>query len=95
MADEYFYIAPDGQLFDRQVILKIIRSASYQLDNGARTELIIKPVGSAAAAVTHRWQGEGKFEGNTFKDDHRCTMVCARRGGEWQVILEHCSPNHE
>jgi len=38
MADEYVYIAPNGQLLNRQAILKIIQSASYQLDNGTRTE---------------------------------------------------------
>ena len=46
------------------------------------------------AVVVHRSQAEGRFEGKSFKADHRCTMLCVRRGGEWQVILEQCSPNN-
>ena len=95
MADEYVYIAPNGQMLDREAILKIIRSPSYHLDNGTRTEVIIKPVGEDAAVLVHRSQAEGRFEGNSFKDDHRCTMLCVRRGGEWRVILEQCSPNNQ
>ncbi len=94
MADEYVFIAPNGQMLDRQAILKIIQSPSYHLDNGTRTEVIIKQVGEDAAVVVHRSQAEGSFEGTSFKDDHRCTMLCVRRGGEWRVILEQCSPNN-
>lgn len=92
MADEYVYIAPNGQIMDRQAILKIIRSPGYHLDNATRTEVTIKPVGQDAAVVVHRSQAEGQFEGKSFKDDHRCTMLCVRRGGEWRVTLEQCSP---
>ena len=95
MADEYVYIAPNGQLLDRQTILNIIRSASYRLDRSTRTEVIIKPVGSDSAAVVFRSLAEGAYEGKSFKDDHRCTMLCARRGPEWQIALEHCSPNNQ
>ena len=94
MADEYLYIAPNGQMFDRQAILKIIRSPSYHLDKGTRTEVIIKPVANDVAVVVHRSQAEGSLEGKSFKDDHRCSMLCVRRGGQWRVILEQCSPNN-
>jgi hypothetical protein len=95
MADEYMYIAPNGQMLDRQAILKIIRSPGYHLDNGTRTEVIIKPVGEDAAVVMHRSQAEGRFEGKSFKDDYRCTMLCIRHGDEWRVMLEQCSPNNQ
>lgn len=95
MGSEYVYIAPNGQVLERQVILEIIRSPSYRLYQGARTEVVVKPLGSDVAAVVHRWQGEGTFDGKSFKDDHRCTMVCARRNDQWQVVLEQCSPNSQ
>lgn len=95
MANEYVYITPNGQTLDRQAILDIIRSASYQLYSGARTEVVIKVLGNDSAAVVHRFQGEGTFDGKSFKDDHRCTTVCARRGSEWKVVLEHCSLNNQ
>ena len=94
MTAEYLYIAPNGQIMDRQAILGIIRSPGYHLDKGTRTEVIIKPVGADTAVIVHRSQAEGGFEGKSFKDDHRCTMLCVRRGGEWRVILEQCSPNN-
>jgi hypothetical protein len=79
--------------FDRDAVLAIIRSPAYRLYHGSRTEVVVRPVGDDAAVVLHRWQGEGTFEGTSFKDDHRCTMVCGRRGAEWQIVMEHCSPN--
>jgi hypothetical protein len=94
MAAEYVYIAPNGRMMDRQAILDVIRSPGYHLDKGTRTEVIIKTVGEDAAVVVHRSQAEGSFEGKTFKEDHRCTMLCARRGGEWRVVLEQCSLNN-
>lgn len=95
MADEYVYVAPNGQLLDRQTILKVIGSASYRLDRSTRTEMIIKPVGNDSGAVVFRSQAEGAYDGKSFKDDLRCTSLCARRGDEWQIVLEHCSPNNE
>jgi ketosteroid isomerase-like protein len=95
MADEYVFVAANGQLLDRQTILKVIRSASYRLDRSTRTEVIIKPVGNDSAAVVFRSQAEGVYEGKSFKDDHRCTTLCARRGAEWQIVMEHCSPNNQ
>jgi hypothetical protein len=94
MANEYVYIAPNGQLLDRQAILKIIRSPDYQLDSSSRTELSTRPVGEDAAVMVFHSQAEGRFEGKDFKDDYTCTMLCVRRGGEWRLMLEQCSPNH-
>ena len=91
MASEYAYIAPNGQVLDRDAILQIIRSPSYKLDSGTRTEVVVKPLGLDAATLIHRWQGTGTFDGKSFTDDHRCTMVVVRRGDRWQVVLEQCS----
>lgn len=94
MADEYVYIAPNGQVLDRQTTLNVIRSPGYRLDRSTRTEVIIKPLGNDSAVVVFRSQAEGAYDGKSFKDDHRCTMLLARRGAEWRVVLEQCSPNN-
>jgi len=94
MAAEYVYITPNGQLLDRQAILKIIGSPSYQLDRSSRTELSTKPIGDDGAVMVFRSQAEGSFEGKSFKDDHTCTMLCVKRDGEWRLMLEQCSPNN-
>jgi len=60
---EYVYIAPNGQLLDRESILGIIRNPSYQLTWGNSTEVSMKLLGEYAAPLIHRWQGEGSFQG--------------------------------
>jgi hypothetical protein len=93
MADDYVYIAPSGQTLDREAILEIIRSPTYRLDHGSRSEVVVRPVGTEAAVIRHRWQGAGSYEGTAFEDDHRCVMVCARVASTWQVVLEQCTAN--
>lgn len=91
MAEEYRYAAPDGRVYDRAAILGIVRSPSYRLDWGERSEVSVAPLCADSAVILSRWRGEGGYEGRTFRDDHRCTTVFARRGGAWRIVHEHCS----
>ena len=91
MADDYIYVGPNGLTLDRQAILAIIRSPSYRLDHGTRTEVVVRAVGQEAAVVRHRYQGAGSFEGTSFTDDHRCVMVWEKHAGEWRLVMEQCS----
>ena len=93
MDDEYLYIAPNGRLMDRETILGVIKSPGYQLDESTRTPIFIKTVTDDAAVMVFRSRATGAFEGISFTDNHVCTMLCARRDGEWRVLLEQCSPN--
>ena len=95
MAEDYLYIAPNGKLLDRKAILNIIKSPSYRLDSSTRTPFVIKSVGVDSAVMVFQSQAAGTFDGKSFKDNHKCTMLCVRRGGEWRVLLEQCSPNNE
>ena len=90
-AADYIYIAPGGAMLDRQAILGIIRSPSYRLDHGRRTEIVVRPLGREAAVVRHRYQGAGSFEGTSFTDDHRGVMVWEQQAGEWRLVMEQCS----
>ena len=90
-AEDYLYIGPSGLVLDRQAILAIIRSPSYRLDQGTRTEVVVRAVGQEAAVVRHRYQGAGSFEGASFTDDHRCVMVWEKHAGEWRLVMEQCS----
>ena len=95
MADDYLYIAPNGKLLDRKAILNVIKSPSYSLDSSTRTPVVSKRLGKDAAVMVFHSQATGTFEGKSFKDDHKCTMLCVARGSEWRVLLEQCSPNNE
>lgn len=90
-ADDYIYVAPNGSTLDRQAILAIIRSPSYRLDDGVRTEIVVRTLGHDAAVVRHHYQGAGVFDGTSFADDQRCVMVWERRAGKWQLVMEQCS----
>ena len=91
MAEDYIYVGPSGLVLDRQAILAIIRSPGYRLDQGTRTEVVVRAVGPEAAVVRHRYQGAGSFEGTSFTDDHRCVMVWEKHAGEWRIVMEQCS----
>jgi uncharacterized protein (TIGR02246 family) len=91
MAEDYLYIAPSGLVLDRQAIQGIIRSPSYRLDHGTRTEVVVRAVGQEAAVVRHRYQGAGSFEGASFTDDQRCVMVWEKHAGQWRLVMEQCS----
>jgi ketosteroid isomerase-like protein len=91
MADDYVYVAQNGLVLDRQAILAIIRSPSYRLDHGGRTDVVVRSVGREAAIVRHRWQGAGSLEGTSFTDDYRCVMVWEKHAGEWRLVMDQCS----
>jgi ketosteroid isomerase-like protein len=93
MADDYVYVAPTGQVFDRAAILGIIRSPTYRLHHCTLTNVVVRMLGDNAAVVRDRIRGEGEFEGTRFKDDHSCIRVCAKVRGEWQIVVEQCTAN--
>jgi ketosteroid isomerase-like protein len=91
MAEDYHYVGPNGLALDRQAILAIIGSPSYRLEQGTRTEIIIRAVGHEAAIVRHRWKGAGSFEGTSFTDDNRCVLVWEKQAEGWRIVLDQCS----
>jgi hypothetical protein len=94
-AEDYIYVAPDGSTLDRLAILAIIRSGSYRLDHGTRSEIVVRGLGETgghdAAVVRHHYQGAGSFEGTSFTDDQRCVMVWEKHAGRWRLVMEQCS----
>jgi hypothetical protein len=90
-AEDYVYVSPGGLILDRQAILTIIRSPSYRLDRGSRSEVVVRPVGESAGVVRHRYQGCGSYQGQAFTDDHRCVMIWEQQAGGWRLVMEQCS----
>ena len=91
MAEDYVYIGPNGFVLDRQAILAVIRSPTYRLEHGTRTEVVVRALGQEAAVVRHRYQGAGSFEGTSFTDDQRCVMVWEKQAGQWRLVMDQCS----
>jgi hypothetical protein len=90
-AQDYLYVAPNGSVLDRRAILRIIRSPSYRLDHGARTDIVVRALGQNAAVVRHLYRGAGSFEGTCFTDDQRCVMVWEKHARGWRLVMEQCS----
>jgi uncharacterized protein (TIGR02246 family) len=90
-AEDYIYIAPSGLVLDRHAILAIVRSPSYRLEHGTRSEVVVRAMGQEAAVVRHHYQGAGSYEGTSFTDDQRCVMVWEKHAGEWRIVMEQCS----
>ena len=90
-ADDYVYVGPSGATMDRQGIQSVIRSPSYRLDRGTRSEVVVRSVGRDAALVRHHYRGAGSFEGVAFTDDQRCVMVWEKQAGAWRLVMEQCS----
>src|SRR5262245_13407672 len=59
-ASDYIYVAPNGMILDRRAILAVIRSPSYRLDHGTRSDVIVRSVGQEAAVVRHRLWAPGR-----------------------------------
>jgi hypothetical protein len=93
-AADYVYIAPNGMFMDRSAILAVIRSPSYRLDRGSRSEVVVRLLGSEAGLVRHRYEGAGSFDGTPFTDDQRCVMVWEKQAGDWRLVMEQCSFNN-
>ena len=91
MAEDYLYIAPGGAVLDRQAIMAIIRSPSYRLEQGKRSEVVVRALGPEAAVERHRYQGSGSFEGTAFTDDQRGVMIWEKHAGVWRLVFEQCS----
>ncbi len=91
MADDYMYVGPNGLTLDRQAILAIIRSPSYLLEHGTRSEVVVRAIGNEAAFVRHRWHGAGSFEGTSFIDGNKCVLIWEKQAGEWRIVLDQCS----
>lgn len=92
MTDDYEYVAPNGQVWDRSKILGIIRSLTYRLHTGTSKEVRIVVLTPDVAAIQLHWQGTGEYEGKVFRDDHRCTRICVRREERWLIAYEQSSP---
>jgi uncharacterized protein (TIGR02246 family) len=91
MAPEYTYVAPNGQVMDRERILAIVRAPSYRLDRATRSDVQVVRLGDSAIGLS-RMQSAGSYEGQPFTDDHRCSAVWVRRRDAWLLAWEHCSP---
>lgn len=88
MSESYFYVAANGMILDRDALLRVIKSPTYKLVRADVSEERVIDVAPGVAALLHRFQGEGSYEGNRFVDDQRCITIFVKRGEDWVFAFE-------
>jgi hypothetical protein len=51
--------------------MAMLSDPDYRLEHANRSEIVVSPSGPVAV-VSSRWQGQGTYRGQPFKDDQRC-----------------------
>lgn len=89
LAPRYQYFTSQGGVSSRAETLRFLSSPDYVLGHAKRSEVSVSLSGPVAV-VTSRWQGQGIYRGEAFKDDQRCGQAWLRTGRAWQLVSEHC-----
>jgi ketosteroid isomerase-like protein len=89
LAPDYQYFTSRGGISNRSESLTFLSSKDYVLDQAKRTEVSVT-VSGPVAVVSSRWQGQGSYRGEAFKDDQRCGQTWLRTDRAWQLVSEHC-----
>lgn len=90
LAPEYGYFSSKGEVRSRQSLLDELLSPKYILASAERTEVKVYQT-SGTAVVSSRWKGQGRYDGQPFHDDQRCSIILARDKQQWLVVSEHCT----
>ena len=88
MSESYFYVAANGVVLNRSALLGVIRSPTYKLESGEVSEERVIELAPGVAALLHRFQGNGSFEGKAFVDNQRCITIFVKSGEEWVFAFE-------
>ena len=89
LAPRYQYFTSRGGVSSRAETMGFLSAPDYVLERAERSELSVSLSGPVAV-VSSRWQGEGSYRGEAFKDDQRCGQTWVRTDRAWQLLSEHC-----
>jgi hypothetical protein len=89
LAPRYQYFTSTGGVSSRAETMRFLSAPDYVLERAKRSQLSISLSGTVAV-VSSRWQGEGSYRGEVFKDDQRCGQTWVRTAAAWQLLSEHC-----
>jgi Domain of unknown function (DUF4440) len=89
LAPRYQYFTSRGGVSSRAETMGFLRAPDYVLERAKRSELSVSLSGPVAV-VSSRWQGQGTYRGEAFKDDQRCGQTWLRSAGAWRLLSEHC-----
>jgi ketosteroid isomerase-like protein len=91
IADNYIYFSSTGNTTTRDRIISWFTPADkYKVDTAIRSEISIT-INANTAVVSSRWVGSGSFDGESFRDDQRCSLTIQKEQGKLKLIAEHCT----
>jgi ketosteroid isomerase-like protein len=91
LTDDYMFFSSGGHVLGRAETLSLLASPDYVLETAERSELEVTHMSPGVAVVSSRWKGHGAWEGESFTDDQRCSLVLGHSTGEWRLLAEHCT----
>jgi hypothetical protein len=97
LAPQYQYFTSRGGVSSRAETMAMLSDPDYRLEQANRSEIAVSWSGPVAV-VSSRWQGQGTYRGQPFKDDQRCGQTWLltgsetelQTGGTLQLLSEHC-----
>jgi len=89
LAPQYQYFTSQGGVSLRDGTIGFLSSPDYALRHAKRSEVSVSLSGPVAV-VNSRWQGQGTYRGEAFKDDQRCGQTWLRTSRVWKLLSEHC-----
>lgn len=89
LAPRYQYFSSRGEVSGRVETIGFLSAPDYVLKQANRSEVAVSLSGPVAV-VSSRWQGQGTYRGEAFKDDQRCGQTWLRAARGWRLLSEHC-----
>ena len=89
LAPEYQYFTSRGGVSSRAETMAMLSDPAYRLEHANRSEIAVSLSGPVAV-VSSRWQGQGTYRGQPFKDDQRCGQTWLLTDKTWRLVSEHC-----
>jgi hypothetical protein len=90
LAPGYQYFTSRGDVSSRAETMTFLSAPDYILKHAKRSEVTVVLSGPVAV-VSSRWQGQGSYRREAFRDDQRCGQTWLRTGRMWQLLSEHCA----
>jgi hypothetical protein len=97
LAPRYQYFTSRGGVSSRAETMAMLTDPDYRLERANRSEIVVSWSGPVVV-VSSRWQGQGTYRGQPFKDDQRCGQTWQetppreelRMTPTLQLLTEHC-----
>lgn len=90
LAPDFVYVAPDGEMAGRELLLRVIADPRGQMEPFTTRDVVVRRHGETAV-VTGWFRQAGTAQGQRYESYIRYTDVYVRRDGRWIAVSAHAS----